>query len=100
MLDAWVEILFIMLSGIALSILFGKYVTSKNELQKALGEVKTLSGFIPICSSCKKIRDDKGYWGAVEQYIKQHSTAEFTHSICPDCMVKLYPDLAEELKEK
>jgi hypothetical protein len=63
---------------------------SVERAEKALAEVKTLRGFIPICSSCKKIRDDKGYWQAVEQYVKEHSEAEFTHGICPDCMKKLY----------
>ena len=63
------------------------------ELQHALGEVKTLSGLLPICAACKKIRDDKGYWNQIETYIASHSDADFTHSICPDCMKDLYPDL-------
>ena len=62
------------------------------ELKKALNEVKTLSGFLPICASCKKIRDDKGYWNQIEGYILSHSNAELSHSICPDCVKKLYPD--------
>ena len=66
------------------------------ELQEALSKVKTLSGFIPICASCKKIRDDKGYWNQVESYISKHSEAEFSHSICPECRTKLYPDLYPE----
>jgi PAS domain S-box-containing protein len=66
------------------------------ELQKALAEVKTLSGLIPICASCKKIRDDKGYWNQIESYISDHSEAEFSHGICPDCMKKLYPDFADD----
>jgi PAS domain S-box-containing protein len=65
------------------------------DLQNALSEVKKLSGFLPICSTCKKIRDDKGYWNEVERYIGQHSEAEFSHSICPDCMRKLYPEYAD-----
>jgi len=56
-------------------------------------EVKTLSGFLPICASCKKIRDDKGYWNQVEAYISAHSEVEFSHSLCPDCLQKLYPNL-------
>ncbi len=56
-------------------------------------KIKTLSGFLPICASCKKIRDDKGYWNQIESYIKEHSEAEFSHSICPDCTEKLYPYL-------
>ncbi|MCX5902548.1 MAG: PAS domain S-box protein, partial [Proteobacteria bacterium] len=63
------------------------------ELQKALVQVKTLSGFIPICSSCKKVRNDSGYWEQVEGYISTHSEAEFSHSICPDCAQKLYPEI-------
>ena len=63
------------------------------ELQEALEKVKTLSGFLPICVNCKKIRDDKGYWNQIESYIRDHSDAEFSHSICPDCAKKLYPDL-------
>lgn len=63
------------------------------ELQDALKKVKKLSGLLPICSSCKKIRNDGGYWDQVEEYIRKHSEAEFTHSICPECVQKLYPDL-------
>lgn len=63
------------------------------QLQDALAKVKQLSGFLPICASCKKIRDDKGYWNQIESYIRDHSEAEFSHGICPDCMRKLYPDM-------
>ena len=62
------------------------------DLQTALADIKTLGGLIPICSSCKKIRDDKGYWNILEAYLMKHSDAQFTHGICPDCMAKLYPD--------
>jgi hypothetical protein len=62
------------------------------ELQEALKEVKTLSGLLPICASCKNIRDDKGYWAQMEVYISEHSEAKFSHGICPDCAEKLYPD--------
>jgi len=62
------------------------------DLQKALSEVKKLSGFLPICASCKKIRDDKGYWNQIEAYIHDHSEAQFSHGICPDCKKKLYGD--------
>ena len=55
------------------------------ELQDALNQVKQLKGLLPICASCKKIRDDKGYWNQIESYIKRHSEAEFSHSICPEC---------------
>ncbi|MBA4372358.1 MAG: hypothetical protein C0402_05800 [Thermodesulfovibrio sp.] len=61
------------------------------ELQENIAKVKILSGFLPICASCKKIRDDKGYWNQIEEYISTHSQAEFTHSICPDCTKILYP---------
>ena len=60
------------------------------ELQEALVKVKLLSGFLPICASCKKIRDDKGYWNQIEAYIRDHSEAEFSHGICPDCAEKIY----------
>ncbi len=62
------------------------------EQSKVLSEIKILSGLLPICASCKKIRDDSGYWNQIESYIKTHSEADFSHSICPDCMKKLYPD--------
>jgi CheY-like chemotaxis protein len=70
------------------------------KLQNALDEVKTLSGLIPICASCKKIRNDKGYWQAVEQYLEERTAAEFTHGICPDCVCKLYPELDENTEHK
>lgn len=63
------------------------------ELKEALDKVNTLRGLLPICSSCKKIRDDKGYWNQLEAYIQTHSKAEFSHSICPDCVKKLYPNI-------
>jgi hypothetical protein len=62
------------------------------ELKAALDKVNTLSGFLPICASCKKIRDDKGYWNQIEQYISEHSDTEFSHAICPECTKKLYPE--------
>ena len=69
------------------------------ELQKALVQVKTLSGFIPICSSCKKVRNDSGYWEQVEAYISTRSEAEFSHSICPDCAKRLYPEIYAEISK-
>ena len=59
--------------------------------------MKTLSGLLPICSSCKKIRDDKGYWTQIEQYISTHSNTRFSHGLCPECMAKLYPDIVKEM---
>jgi methyl-accepting chemotaxis protein len=66
------------------------------ELKTALAEVKTLSGLLPICCSCKKVRDDGGYWRQIEFYISERSNAEFSHGICPDCAKKLYPDYCDE----
>ncbi len=63
------------------------------DLQQTLREVKTLRGLLPICSACKKVRDDKGYWNQIESYISDHSEAQFSHSLCPECVKKLYPDL-------
>jgi PAS domain S-box-containing protein len=63
------------------------------ELHSALRDVKTLNGLLPICSHCKKIRDDKGYWNQIEVYVRKHSDADFTHSICPDCAKDFYPEL-------
>lgn len=62
------------------------------ELEKALNEVKTLEGLLPVCSSCKNIRDESGAWHAVEAYVSQRTDADFSHSICPDCVTRLYPD--------
>lgn len=61
-------------------------------LQNAIGEIKTLRGILPICSHCKKIRDDRGYWNQLETYIKEHSEADLSHGICPECMKKHYPE--------
>ncbi len=68
-------------------------VKKNNEIESALARVKTLSGLLPICSSCKRIRDDKGYWNQIEIYIRNHSEAEFSHGICQDCAKKLYGDI-------
>jgi PAS domain S-box-containing protein len=65
-------------------------------LTDALGKVKKLSGLLPICSSCKKIRDDQGYWNQLEVYISDHSDASFTHSFCPECVRRLYPEIFAE----
>jgi len=66
------------------------------ELRAALADVKTLSGLLPICSVCKKIRDDKGYWNQIEAYIHKHSGTQFSHGICPECAHEIYPDLSLE----
>lgn len=71
-------------------------------LEKALSEVKTLSGLLPICASCKKVRDDKGYWNQIESYIQRNSDAEFSHGMCPECSDKFYGDQAwyKKMKKK
>ena len=71
-----------------------------NELQDALSEVKKLSGMLPICSSCKKIRDDEGYWQQIEEYIRDHSEADFTHGICNECVKELYPEFYKKFEKK
>lgn len=63
------------------------------DLKEALVNVRTLSGFLPICAHCKRIRDDTGYWNQIEAYIRDHSEADFSHGICPECARKHYPDL-------
>lgn len=70
------------------------------KLTKALNEVKQLSGLMHICASCKNIRNDKGYWEQIEDYLKDHSDASFSHSICPSCMEKLYPKVVQKRKDK
>lgn len=71
-----------------------------SELQDALADVKLLSGLVPICASCKKIRDDQGYWTQIESYIQDRSETKFSHSICPDCAQKMYPQYMAKIKEK
>lgn len=70
-----------------------------NELKMALENVKVLKGLLPICANCKKIRDDKGYWQAVESYFKKHSELEFSHGMCPDCLIKMYPEYKPKEKK-
>jgi hypothetical protein len=75
-------------------------IVRKNvELEAALADIRQLSGLLPLCASCKKVRDDDGYWRQIESYVQQHSEAQFSHSLCPDCVRKLYPDLADEVNE-
>jgi hypothetical protein len=66
---------------------------ANRRLEKALGDVRELSGLLPICSSCRKIRDDQGYWSQIETYIRKHTKADFSHGLCPGCTQTLYPDL-------
>jgi len=93
---------FIGIIAIALGSMFFIYVSNPllrelyktiETLQDALKKVKLLSGLLPICASCKKIRDDKGYWNQIESYIREHSEAEFSHGLCPECAKKLYPEI-------
>jgi hypothetical protein len=91
--------------GIILIYLYTSYLveyTSRNnfsvsaQLMESISEIHQLSGLLPICASCKKIRDDKGYWNQMETYISTHSEADFSHGICPDCAHELYPDVKFE----
>ncbi len=66
------------------------------DLARAANRIERLSGLLPICSHCKKIRDDSGYWNELEKYISDHSDAEFSHAICPSCLAKYYPDVKDE----
>ena len=66
------------------------------ELEQALDQVRTLRGIVPICANCKNVRDDQGYWNRVETYLNQHTEAEFSHAVCPDCMKRLYPQFKDD----
>ena len=72
---------------------FSRIEKTTERLQGALDNIKTLEGLLPMCANCKNIRDDDGYWQQVEVYLRQHSKAKFSHSICPKCAHQLYPDL-------
>ena len=69
------------------------------DLREALEEIRTLRGIFPICSHCKKIRDDTGYWEQIDVYLKEHSDAEFSHGLCPDCFIKIYPGFKDKKKD-
>ena len=75
---------------------FSRLEKTTERLQGALDNIKTLEGLLPMCANCKNIRDNDGYWQQVEVYIRQHSNAKFSHSICPECAHQLYPDLLNE----
>ncbi|TKB07634.1 hypothetical protein [Desulforhopalus sp. IMCC35007] len=70
------------------------------DLSAAMAELKTLKGIVPICSYCKNIRDDKGFWSQVEAYVTKHTEAEFSHSICPQCIAKHYPEYEDQITDK
>ena len=69
-------------------------------LKEAMEQIKTLKGILPICAHCKKIRNDKGYWEQVEKFLEQNSDLGFSHGICPDCLKKHFPDMADDILEK
>jgi hypothetical protein len=69
-----------------------------DKLQQALSELETLRGLLPICACCKKIRDDHGYWNHIESYLRKHTLADFTHTLCPDCVKQFYPDLWQKME--
>jgi hypothetical protein len=69
------------------------------ELQEALAKIKTLRGLIPTCAWCRKVRDDKGYWNELENYIRENYDADFTHGICPECLKKTEPEIYNELSQ-
>lgn len=96
--------------GVTVSLFFGfiigylrdmtvRYKRTSEELARAISEVKSLSGLLPICAHCNKIRDDEGYWRKVEDYLSARSELEFSHGLCPECMKKLYPELKVEEDE-
>ena len=90
-IDEWLMVTFVLSFALMLF-----WLRRWKDLKKAYSEIKQLRGIIPICSSCKKIRDDSGYWHQVEEYISEHSDAMFSHGICPECSKKLYPDFAKD----
>ncbi|MEO6785327.1 MAG: response regulator [Chthoniobacteraceae bacterium] len=75
----------------------GELEKTVGELRAALDEVKTLKALLPVCASCKQIRDDEGYWSAVDTYVVKHGLGSVSHSICPDCIRRLYPEIAEKV---
>jgi hypothetical protein len=80
-------------SLICMGLMILNFQRVERDLLAAMDQIKTLKGIIPICSHCKKIRDDKGYWNNVESYVRSHSEAEFSHGFCPECAKLLYPEL-------
>jgi two-component system sensor histidine kinase TtrS len=92
----WPQLLAFLLAAAALAAFALRLRRLNARLRLALSEVRTLSGLLPICAACKRIRDDKGYWKQIESYIRTRTDAEFTHSICPECAQKLYPDLQDD----
>jgi hypothetical protein len=83
--------------GLRISQLKARQKELAQRVEEAVAKVKVLSGLLPICASCKNVRDDKGYYVQIESYIKQHTNVDFSHSICPKCARKLYPEYADLL---
>lgn len=75
-----------------------RLVEAEDRLRQAMEQIQQLQGLLPICSGCKKIRDDTGYWTQIETYISRYSTAEFSHSFCPECLQRLYPEVYKKIK--
>jgi hypothetical protein len=69
-------------------------------VEDAVAQIKVLRGLLPICASCKRIRDDRGLWSQVEEYVASHSQAEFSHALCPACLDELYPEYAGRVKQR
>ncbi|HDP95987.1 MAG TPA: hypothetical protein ENN40_11610 [Candidatus Aminicenantes bacterium] len=86
--------MFVALAGTLVAFRMGMNHERVAELRDKIAEIRSLQGILPICSHCKKVRNDKGYWEQVEMYIQTHSDARFSHGICPECAGKLYPGLA------
>lgn len=88
----------------AIALLNSRYIDLLKEktvsLEQALAQVKTLRGLLPICSNCKRIRDDEGFWTRVESYVSEHTEAVFSHGLCPECVRALYPEEADEILKK
>lgn len=81
-------------------VLIHSLLLEKEELKNALSEVKTLSGLLPICAKCKSVKDNKGYWSRIENYLAKHSEVQFSQKLCDNCIKDLYPDIAEEIIAK
>lgn len=102
--DGDAEIAFVFGELAAIALLNSRYIDLLNEktvsLERALAQVRTLHGLLPICSYCKKIRNDKGFWTKVESYLSEHTDVQFSHGLCPDCLRELYPEYAEKIFER
>jgi len=95
-----VELLARVKSQVGLQKTHAELKKTNEDLRQALAEVKHLSGLLPICASCKKIRDDTGYWQAIENYITTHSDAQFSHGICDECLKAQYPEIADRVLQQ